>query len=243
MKPSLDVNSMKEFCIQHVEKFVFGGVVLLLLLFAVQAVARIGNSGPGFSPDELSSLAKAARDHWVGTEPGVYLTSKDLKIVSYSKEAEGILDPIPDGPFIHEVPWNRPMFEQRRKRELPKRMAIEEVRAAAVGRTTFTECDEARFVADDYRLIHDGSLPPLGIQCWISGYATLGNEIVNDPEPRRAVIEADAGCDEHSEGRWRKAAHAVYVAQIALEHEIHGDRDQHDRQEDLQDISGKHRCE
>ena len=132
MKPSLDVNSMKEFCIQHVEKFVFGGVVLLLLLFAVRAVGTIGGLGPDFSPEELSDQAKAATNHWSGTDPRAYLAAKGIEVHPYGTvDAPKILEPIPPEPFVHTVVWNAPISPPRRKREEPALMAIKDLRASA----------------------------------------------------------------------------------------------------------------
>ena len=132
MKPSLDVNSMKEFSIQHVEKFVFGGVILLLLLFAVRAVGTIGGLGPDFSAEELSDLAQSATNHWAGTDPRAYLAAKGIEVNPYgSRDAPKILEPIPVEPYVHEVAWNDPISPPRRKREEPALMAIKDLRASA----------------------------------------------------------------------------------------------------------------
>ena len=131
MKASLDLDSMKEFATNHVEKFVFGGVLLLLLLFAVQAVGTIGAGAP-FTPKQLSDQASRARENIEKTTWPEYLAAHpELEGKDYRGEAKQILIPVslenyepPNGMVV-----NRPHFPPRNKRDVPGLIALKELRA------------------------------------------------------------------------------------------------------------------
>ncbi len=131
MKASLDVNSIKEFATNHVEKFVFGGVVLLLLLFAIRAVQTVGDRP--FAPDELKDVALQAKQAMAKTTWPDYLAAHpELEYEDFVGPATRIVDPIPSGGYQPPpgLVYNPPEFPQRNKRGVPGLIALEGLRAA-----------------------------------------------------------------------------------------------------------------
>ena len=98
MKPSFDLNSMKEFGTEHAEKFAFGGVVLLLLIFAVRAVQTVGEGRPSFDPDDLTKAANNARDYWKNSSAEEYLADSGIEVHDYRRVALDIRNPVPSEP-------------------------------------------------------------------------------------------------------------------------------------------------
>jgi hypothetical protein len=131
MKASLDLDSMKDFATNHVEKFVFGGVLLLLLLFAVRAVGTVSAGAP-FTPDELRTEADRAKGNIAKTSWPEYLAAHpEYEGTAYGDTAKRILVPVsleayepPNGMVI-----NRPHFPPRNKRAKPGLIALEGLRA------------------------------------------------------------------------------------------------------------------
>ena len=59
VKLKFDPNAMKQFFIRHVEKFVFGAVILALVYFAWSSVGR---EQIDLTPEQLSKIALDAQD-------------------------------------------------------------------------------------------------------------------------------------------------------------------------------------
>ena len=131
MKPSFDLNSMKEFGTEHMEKFVFGGVVLLLLVFAMRAVQTVGEGRPSFGPEELETAARNARDYWENSSAQAYLENSGIEVHDYARRSEDIRNPIGWEPYVCKVIWTAPFYERRGGRDQPGFKLLEQVRAAA----------------------------------------------------------------------------------------------------------------
>ncbi|MFH1267869.1 MAG: hypothetical protein ABIK89_19300 [Planctomycetota bacterium] len=128
MKANFNANSMKQFCIDHVEKFVLGGVVLLLLLFAARAVQIVSRDRVPFTPTEMSTAAKDAIVYVNSTKLGDYALPT---VVLYHEIQKRASENILEKHYEPKVPFNRPDFEQRSKRGVPELLAVEDLRASA----------------------------------------------------------------------------------------------------------------
>lgn len=131
MKPSFDLNSMKEFGTEHMEKFAFGGVVLLLLLFAIRAVNTVGEGRPSFTPDELKDAARNARQYWENSSAQTYLADSGIEVRPYSVEALDIRNPVEEGPYRWDTILTPRFFGQRGGRDQPGLKPLEGIRATA----------------------------------------------------------------------------------------------------------------
>jgi hypothetical protein len=128
MKVSFDFNTAKEFCVQHVEKFVFGGVILGLVVLAYGATTVPGRP---FEPDDLVNAAQNAQNYIESTEAQAYRDATDFKVTPYSERAKGIRTPIEEDPYKLPTAFNKPIYEQDLKRGEPRVVPVAELRAAA----------------------------------------------------------------------------------------------------------------
>jgi len=131
MKPSFDLNSMKEFGTEHVEKFAFGGVVLLLLVFATRAVHTVGEGRPSFTPEDLEKVANNARDYWQNTSAQEYLKDSGIEVRDYGRTAFDIRNPIEAEPYVWPVELTPPQFKRLGGRDQPGLKPLEQIRATA----------------------------------------------------------------------------------------------------------------
>ncbi|MFC1596932.1 hypothetical protein ACFL5Q_03195 [Planctomycetota bacterium] len=130
MKLSFDLNSMKEFGTEHVEKFVFGLVVLLLLFFAVGAVGTVSRGRPSFTPDELTGAAKSAEDGWKNTDPEEFARAHGIIPHDYYKDHTDT-PMVPTEPYELKTVWDIGPFGERGKRGLPGVLSVESLVATA----------------------------------------------------------------------------------------------------------------
>jgi len=122
LKIRLDSNTLKQFFLDHVEKVLFGLVVLCFLLFVYRAVAR--DTLP-WQPDFLVQESQAAKQNVESTK------AEPLPVPNYSKMAEGILTPIPEADYVFKTPWDPLKFAENRRREYPELYPLKDLRAAA----------------------------------------------------------------------------------------------------------------
>ena len=87
-KMRFDLNSIQEFCVGNVEKFVFGVVILGFLFLAYQAV--IGTETVPFSPEDMTSAAEQAKQHIQNTDVPSYMEQVGLEVRPYGEEAKAI---------------------------------------------------------------------------------------------------------------------------------------------------------
>jgi len=122
LKISLDPNTIKQFCIDHVEKILFGMVVILFLLFVYKAVAR---PTLDWRPEDLVQDADRADKTIESTEP----TAPPIK--SYTAEADRIRKPISEADYTFKAAWDPPRFAENRRRGVPDLFPVKDLRASA----------------------------------------------------------------------------------------------------------------
>lgn len=139
LKLSLDKNSIQEFLLDHVEKFVFGVVVLCFfgLVYGAASRERFDKE-----PRQLEQQVQGARSYIEKTPPEkdglepppdyerlVQDVRSKIKPDDYlaQEEVPGV-----DGqPQMVPKPWSPLVFEQREKRSAPLLFAVEQLRGAA----------------------------------------------------------------------------------------------------------------
>ncbi len=122
LKLKLDPNSLKQGLLEHVEKVVFGVVVLCFLGFVYQAIGR--GRGVDFNPTELANEASKAEKHVKEFEP------QSPAIRDFGKDADGIHKPVGTKWLDHKVLWRPPLFEIVKPRGMPKLFPLAKLRAA-----------------------------------------------------------------------------------------------------------------
>lgn len=123
LKIRLDAQSIQEFSLAHVEKLVFGLMILVLFLFVYSALGRERLS---FTPADLTRESEDA-DRYIETTEG----KSTREVVAYGKKAPDIKAPIEEQHYQHLSLWDPPLFDQKRKRGDPPLFPVEELRAAA----------------------------------------------------------------------------------------------------------------
>jgi hypothetical protein len=122
LKISLDPNTIKTFFIDHVEKVLFGVVILLFLLFVYCAVAR---GKLDWQPQDLVEDAKQAKKRIEDTKPN------PPPIREFTKEADGIRRPIVADNYKFIADWDPLVFAENIPRGQPKLFPIKDLRASA----------------------------------------------------------------------------------------------------------------
>jgi hypothetical protein len=122
LKISLDPNTIKQFCLDHVEKVLFGMVVILFLLFVVKAVAR---PTLDWQPQDLVQDSDSADKKIESTQPA------PVPIKSFTVEAERIRKPISEADYTFKAAWDPLRFAENRRRGLPDLFPVKDLRASA----------------------------------------------------------------------------------------------------------------
>lgn len=122
MKLSLDSNSIKQFFIDHVEKILFGIVIVFFLLFVYKAVAR---GKLDWQPQDLVQDADQAKKRIQDTQPS------PPPIRAFTKEADGIRKPIAEADYTFKTAWDPLVFAENVPRGLPALFPIKDLRATA----------------------------------------------------------------------------------------------------------------
>lgn len=122
LKISLDSRSIKQFLIDHVEKILFGIVVVLFLLFVYKAVAR---NKLDWQPQDLVQDAEQAKKRVQETQP------TPIPIREFTKEAERIRQPIAEADYTFKVAWDPLIFPENVPRGVPVLFPIKDLRASA----------------------------------------------------------------------------------------------------------------
>lgn len=122
LKISLDSRSIKQFFVDHVEKIIFGIVVVVFLLFVYKAVAR---NKLDWQPQDLVQDAEQAKKRIQETKP------TPIPIREFTKEAAGIRRPIAEADYTYKVAWDPLIFAENVPRGLPVLFPIKDLRANA----------------------------------------------------------------------------------------------------------------
>lgn len=121
LKISLDPNTIKQFCLDHVEKVLFGMVVILFSLFVYKAVAR---PVLDWQPEDLVQDAAKADKNIESTQPS------PIAIKSYTAEADRIRKPISEADYTFKAAWDPPRLPENRRRGVPDLFAVKDLRAS-----------------------------------------------------------------------------------------------------------------
>ncbi len=137
MKPKvkLDADTIKQSLVEHVEKVLFGLVVLFFLFFVYRAIAR--ERPIGFTPEVL----KAEADEAEAKVRSSVTKAPDPR--PYGKDAKKIRDPIDEKVYLTKNRWDGPIFPNPKPRLQPKLYALLEPRASA-GMGAFSVMDTGR---------------------------------------------------------------------------------------------------
>ncbi len=133
MKVKLKLNgkAIKQFLLEHVEKIVFGAVVVCFALIVYRAAGReMYPKGPGgqeLTPDVLAGYAGDAREWWEKTAPN----PEEYKTRDYVDYVNGSRIPIEVNAYEFQAAWDRPIVQQRRKRGIPPLFTVEGLRGTA----------------------------------------------------------------------------------------------------------------
>jgi hypothetical protein len=122
LKVSLDSNSIKLFFIDHVEKILFGFVIVFFLLFVYKAVAR---GRLDWQPQDLVQDAELAKKRIQETKPN------PPPIRAFTKEAEGIRQAIVADDYKFRTDWDPLIFGENIPRGVPVLFPIKDLRASA----------------------------------------------------------------------------------------------------------------
>jgi hypothetical protein len=122
LKISLDPNSIKLFFIDHVEKFLFGIVVVFFLLFVYKAVAR---GRLDWQPQDLVQDADQAKKRIQDTQPN------PPPIRTFTDEANRIRQAIAADDYRFKTDWDPLIFGENVPRGLPATFPIKDLRASA----------------------------------------------------------------------------------------------------------------
>ncbi|MDO4574918.1 MAG: hypothetical protein Q4D98_06855 [Planctomycetia bacterium] len=119
MKAKLDTESLKELCLNHVEKVVF---VLFVVFFLMTVWSSLGMKGLSRKPTELSRLVTSAEENLKQDQPVV------TPIEDYLTMVETITTPILVDDLQTPAVWNPPLFPALKKREEPAVFTVEDLR-------------------------------------------------------------------------------------------------------------------
>ncbi len=122
MKIKLDSKTLQEFLFAHVEKFLFGLVVVGFLVFVYSAIGREGFSK---TPQELFRVAEDAWRH-INTPPG----KPPVEKIDYEKIIKNTMGRIALDAYPHPVLWCPPVFDPPPKRGEPRLLTVRDLRGA-----------------------------------------------------------------------------------------------------------------
>jgi len=124
VKISVDQAAVKTFLLDHVEKIVFGAIVLCFGLIVYKAVGRETFET---EPDDLTNAARNAEDHCTRGK----LDTKVVEHRVYSEIAENNSRPIPFEPYRWGKELNRGPRDEKDRRGTPPLLNARELRAVA----------------------------------------------------------------------------------------------------------------
>ncbi|HUT12970.1 MAG TPA: hypothetical protein VMY42_20915 [Thermoguttaceae bacterium] len=125
IKLNVDKEAIQTFFLEHVEKIVFGVVVIGFVFMVLKAQSREPIKQ---TEDELSQNAANARRHWENETP------KDPKVEAfdYAEIVDRIVDiPVDESAYAHRKPWVPVGRDTRGVRAIPELMPVAELRGTA----------------------------------------------------------------------------------------------------------------
>lgn len=142
MKAKFDAESLKELCIHHVEKAVFGIFVIFFLLIVWSS---LGVKGYDKKPAELQSAITTAQSNFQMNR------KVNTAQVDYVGLVSSMTEPVALANLDSPVDWNPIPFAEQKKREAPLVLPVEDLHVVAVrGKVnkTMSERDMMRFGPD-----------------------------------------------------------------------------------------------
>jgi hypothetical protein len=131
LKIAFDKQAIQGFLLEHVEKIVFGGMVvgcLLLLLGAFSGGGSKQMKEADFKPNKLLDSARNTETHWKRT-PG---EARDVVVEKYPEIAEkGSKIAVEVSSYDTPVAWNQPLADPDKRRGDPKLPTVEQLQARA----------------------------------------------------------------------------------------------------------------
>ena len=120
LKLKFDQEAMKQFFLDHVEKIVFGVVILAFLGFVLGAV---GQKGLSFGPEELEKTAQETKSHL--DQP----RNVEIAIPEFDKQADKVREEIPASAFQSNNQFITQIVVKKGKRGEPRLLAVQKLRA------------------------------------------------------------------------------------------------------------------
>ena len=121
-KIKLDPNAIKQFFIDHLEKMLFGLVVVCFLFLVYQAVAR---DTLKWSPEDLVRDADDAKKNVAATK------ASPQQYTSYTTIAKDLRKPIAETDYTLKTVWEPLKFDENVLREVPKLYPVTDLRCGA----------------------------------------------------------------------------------------------------------------
>lgn len=122
MKIKLDADSLKELCLNHLEKVIFA---FFVLFFLMTVWSSLGLKGLDKKPSELQNVVTRAKENLEREQEVVTPVEDYLTLV------DTITKPIQLEELETPVAWNPPLFPARKKREEPKILTLEELQVVS----------------------------------------------------------------------------------------------------------------
>ncbi len=130
-KINIDKDAIREFFVEHVEKIVFGVVVIGFVLIVLQALYQKPYDK---APKQLQERAQAAQNHIRNCRA----TDPNIAVEDYVAAVQRIVDaPIQAEAYRHETYWSPPNESSQLPRGIPQLFAVNELRAVP-GRSPIT---------------------------------------------------------------------------------------------------------
>jgi hypothetical protein len=121
-KLKLDPNAVKQFFIDHMEKMIFGLVMVFFAYLVYEAVSR---QTLKWGPEDLARDAKAAQDNVAATK------ANPPQYTSYLDIAKKIRKPIAETDYTVKTVWDPLKFEENVLRGTPKLFPVADLRTSA----------------------------------------------------------------------------------------------------------------
>ena len=122
MKGKINAEVMKEFLLDHGEKFVFA---IFVLVFCGVVWSSVSVKGITKAPGELQKAVDSAKEHLKSEKV------PPISIVDFDKMAKMVTEPIKLGDLGMSTPWITPLFPQRKMREQPTVFPVENLTVAS----------------------------------------------------------------------------------------------------------------
>ena len=156
MKLKLDPQKAKEFLLSHIEKFVFGLVVLGFLWFAQYTFFH--REGIADTPSKLLEITNDAEKRIKKSPEKLPVEAKD-----YEATIKKTMDSIDPKDYAHRVLWCPPVFDPPPKRGEPRLLTVRDLRGSAGCAKVYvaTQTPTGPTASPDETMLMEGA-PPTG---------------------------------------------------------------------------------